>query len=459
VAEPRDIDRGGTGAGRRAGGPEDELVEAARHRVSLPLERSERRAALIAAPLLAAGAAALLLAAPPEGTDALLAAALVAAYAVASRIRFDVGAAYAAPTQLALVPLLVLLPASLVPALALAGILLGQLPDYLTRRRHPQRALLAIAAALPALAAALVVAAGDPEPALADWPLYAAAVAAQLAVAAAVRGRGRATVTRWSFAVDVLLTPPALAAATALSGADLVLVVLLPLLALLGVLARERRTRLEQALELRNAYLGTTILLADLIEGEDEGGAHSQGVVALSVEVADELGLDRWHRRRTEYAARLHDVGKIAVPKEIVSKPGPLDPAEWKLMREHTMQGERMLAQVGGALREVGAIVRGSHERWDGAGYPDGLAGEEIPVEARIVACCEAFASMTTDRSYRRALSTDAALNEIRRGSSTQFDPSVASALVRVVLRREAEHAALRPDLRRTRRTRTVSAR
>ena len=124
----------------------------------------------------------------------------------------------------------------------------------------------------------------------------------------------------------------------------------------------------------------------------------------MSVKVAEELKLDPWQRRRTEYAARLHDVGKIAVPKEIINKPGPLDPDEWGLMRQHTVEGERMLARVGGALSEVGAIVRGSHERWDGAGYPDGLAGEAIPIEARIVACCDAFDAMTTDRSYRSAL-------------------------------------------------------
>ena len=148
----------------------------------------------------------------------------------------------------------------------------------------------------------------------------------------------------------------------------------MPLLGLLGLFAHERRSRLEQALELRNAYLGTTILLADLIEGDDEyTGAHSEGVVAMSVKVAEELGLDPWQRRRTEYAARLHDVGKIAVPKEIINKPGPLNPDEWTLIRQHTVEGERMLSRVGGALNEVGAIVRGTHERWDGAAIPMAL--------------------------------------------------------------------------------------
>jgi HD-GYP domain-containing protein (c-di-GMP phosphodiesterase class II) len=95
-----------------------------------------------------------------------------------------------------------------------------------------------------------------------------------------------------------------------------------------------------------------------------------------------------------------------------------------------------MLGRVGGALREVGAIVRGSHERWDGRGYPDGLAGTEIPIEARIVACCDAYDAMTTDRAYRAALPADVALTEIKRNAGTQFDPVVAAALVNVVERR-----------------------
>jgi HD-GYP domain-containing protein (c-di-GMP phosphodiesterase class II) len=217
------------------------------------------------------------------------------------------------------------------------------------------------------------------------------------------------------------------------------------LLGLLALFARERRGRLEQALELRNAYLGTTILLADLIEEDDEyTGAHTQGVVSLAIQVADALGVDPWQRRRTEYAARLHDVGKIAVPKEIINKPGPLDPEEWTLMRLHTVEGERMLGRVGGALREVGAIVRGTHERWDGGGYPDGLAGTDIPIEARIVACCDAFDAMTTDRAYRAALPLDVALLEIKAGAGSQFDPDVVAALLDVVERMPTRHEQLK---------------
>ncbi|HEU0023010.1 MAG TPA: HD-GYP domain-containing protein [Thermoleophilaceae bacterium] len=444
--------------GARPVGPEGELVEAARHRVSLPLQPRELRGELLAGLTFLAAAIALLLAWPPEGGEPLMAAALVLAYALACHIRFEGGAGFAVPTQLALVPMLVLLPPSIVPLLVLAGIVLGELPEYISGKRHPQRALAALGSSWHAVGPALVLlAAGAPEPDLKHWPLYAAALLAQFALDLAaragrdwyeygIRPRGQLAGSAWIWAVAGLLSPIALVAAITVPEAELVLLILLPLLGLLALFAQERRGRLEQALELRNAYLGTTILLADLIEADDEHtGAHSHGVVALSVDVADELQLDGWQRRRTEYAARLHDVGKIAVPTEIVNKPGPLDPAEWQLMREHTVEAERMLSRVGGALREVGAIVRGTHERWDGAGYPDGLAGTDIPVEARIVACCDAFYAMTTDRSYRVALPTEAALNEIRRGSSTQFDPDVAAALIRVVLRREAEREAARP--------------
>ena len=100
----------------------------------------------------------------------------------------------------------------------------------------------------------------------------------------------------------------------------------------------------------------------------------------------------------------LHDVGKIRIPAAIINKPGALDDDEWALIKRHTIEGEQMLARVGGLLSEVGTVVRSCHERYDGSGYPDGLTGEEIPRIARIVCCCDAFSAMTTDRSYRAAM-------------------------------------------------------
>jgi HD-GYP domain-containing protein (c-di-GMP phosphodiesterase class II) len=136
-----------------------------------------------------------------------------------------------------------------------------------------------------------------------------------------------------------------------------------------------------------------------------------------------------------EFGALLHDVGKIGVPKEIVNKPGPLSDDEWDVMRRHTITGQRMLDRVGGALQDVGAVVRASHERWDGSGYPDGLAGEEIPIAARIVCAADAFSAMTTDRPYRAARDREYAIGELRAQTGLQFDPAVVAATLTVIER------------------------
>jgi HD-GYP domain-containing protein (c-di-GMP phosphodiesterase class II) len=208
---------------------------------------------------------------------------------------------------------------------------------------------------------------------------------------------------------------------------------------LLAVFARERERRIDHALELGHAYRGTAFLLGDVVEADDAyTGSHSRDVVQLSVGVARVLELSARDLRHTEFAALLHDVGKIRIPNEIISKPGPLTPEERAVIETHTVEGERLLAKVGGLLGEVGHIVRSCHERYDGRGYPDGLAGEEIPIVARIVSCCDAFHAMTTDRPYRAALPLEDALAELRRGSGTQFDPNVVTALLSVVDPRRA---------------------
>ncbi len=184
--------------------------------------------------------------------------------------------------------------------------------------------------------------------------------------------------------------------------APLALLAVLPLAGLLAVFARERQRGIDNALELNRAYRGTTLLLGDMLEADDSyTGEHSRSVVGLALAVAEEMGLDDTRRRGVEFGALLHDVGKIAVPSEIINKPGPLTDAEWTVIKTHTIEGQRMLDRVGGVLSEVGRIVRSSHERWDGGGYPDGLRGEEIPLESAIVCAADAFNAMTTDRSYR----------------------------------------------------------
>ena len=155
-------------------------------------------------------------------------------------------------------------------------------------------------------------------------------------------------------------------------------------------------------------------------------------MVSLSVAVADELGLDARGRRDTEFVALLHDVGKIRIPNEIINKPGPLTPEERELVETHTVVGEEMLDRVGGVLGNVGALVRSCHERYDGGGYPDGLVGEEIPLVARIVCCCDAYSAITADRPYRERRTAAEALAELKRCAGAQFDPIVVAALERV---------------------------
>jgi putative nucleotidyltransferase with HDIG domain len=168
-----------------------------------------------------------------------------------------------------------------------------------------------------------------------------------------------------------------------------------------------------------------------VIEADDAAtGVHSRAVAPLTIAVATRLGLSVRDLRIAELVALLHDVGKIRIPNAIIHKPGQLSADERAIVEQHTIEGERMLGTVGGLLAEVGRFVRSHHERWDGAGYPDRLVAEEIPLISRIVCCCDALHAMTNDRAYREALTVAAALDELERCSGTQFDPQVVDALV-----------------------------
>jgi diguanylate cyclase (GGDEF)-like protein len=170
------------------------------------------------------------------------------------------------------------------------------------------------------------------------------------------------------------------------------------------------------------------VLLEALCERDPELRCHVQGVADLAATVGKHLGLAAEDIEELMIAAQLHDVGKIAIPDAVLQKPGPLDEAEWALMRQHTVIGQRILCAVP-ALHGVGTIVRATHERWDGDGYVDGLAGDAIPLAARIIAVCDAFAAMTSDRPYRDAVATTEAFEELRRHAGAQFDPEVVRVL------------------------------
>jgi len=412
------------------------------------LERSEFLGTLLfEAGFVVAAVALAVLAEPARHFSLPLALAFVAAYIVADRIEFSTGAGYAVPSQLVFVPMLLLLPTPFVPLLVAAAMVASVLYDAVRRGTAPGHSALAVSDAWFALGPAVVlVAFGAQLPEWAHWPVYLAAMAAQLVVNAAVyfaRARLRADpLPLWDILpemqlasrVDLLLAPIGLLAALAAAGAPAGALLIVALFPLLIGFEREREGRIERSLELGRAYRGTALLLRDLLEDDDEyTGHHTEDVVQLSVQVAERMGVDEDTLRATEMGALLHDIGKISVPDAIINKPGSLNDEEWAIMRQHTVEGERMLQQVGGLLSSVGVVVRASHERWDGGGYPDGLVGEAIPVPARIVSACDAFNAMTTDRSYRKALPLAVALAELRENSGTQFAPDVVDALVAVV--------------------------
>jgi HD-GYP domain-containing protein (c-di-GMP phosphodiesterase class II) len=423
----------------------ERLLEESRERAHSPLHGHERVArwlsagafVAVAVPLAAVGLRG-------QHLDPFLAAGLIGAFALASTVEFEVGTGFAVPTELALVPMLFLLPPLVVPACVAVALVLGRVPDQIRSRAPAARLAVPIGNAWFALGPALVFAALPHASGLRTWSVLAAALLAQFAAdfaSTAIRERlalgvGVRDLVRpllWVFVVDACLAPIGLAVALAAETTRAALLLPLPLIALLSIFSRERATRLGRELELSHAYRGTAFLLGDVVEADDAyTGAHSREVVDLVLGVCDELGLDERSRRTTEFAALLHDVGKIKIPSEIINKPGPLTPEERAIINTHTIEGERLLTPIGGLLAEVGVIVRSCHERYDGAGYPDGLAGDGIPLGARIVSACDALNAMVTDRSYRKALPHDAALAEMRANSGSQFDPEVVDALIRV---------------------------
>ena len=435
------------GSRPRLSGAAERLVVTGNERRRNPAERREASVEAAFGVALVAVAAALPLAFGAPPADATLIVALVVAIAIVSRVEFDVGAGYADPLQLVFVPVLFLIQPAWGPLVVAAGLVLARL-RHVARNRNPERLLVAIGNSWFAVGPALVLAAGDvTTPAVEHWPLYLLALATQFAgdtatgmarewLVLGVPPRLQLRMTGLVFLVDILLTPIGLLAALVAQDEPLAFLLVLPLAALLAIFARERAARIDQAIELSKAYRGTALLLGDVIGDDDEyTGEHSYGVIALALQIADEMGLDEDERRLVEFGALLHDVGKIAVPKQIINKAGPLDDEEWAVMKQHTVYGQQMLDKVGGSMAEVGVIVRASHERWDGKGYPDGTAGEDTPLPARIVAVADTFSAITTTRSYRRAQTPEAAIVELRRCAGTQFDPEVVDAVVTVLAR------------------------
>jgi HD-GYP domain-containing protein (c-di-GMP phosphodiesterase class II) len=422
-------------------------VESARARLCVPAAPAERLAGRILGVAFLTGAAVLAAAGGLDAAWSGVFVVLAALYAIAGLVEFEVGSIHTDCSLAALAAMLVALPPAMIPWCVAAGATLSAVSNVVRRMRHVSRIVPAVSQlALPTVAAAAVLTSAQPVSSWSDLPVIAAALVAYIVadlVSAKLFARiafgQRLTLPTlgdgWVCAVDLLLAPLGIAMAIAADGREWALaLVFLPLAFLLWVFAKERRSRIDHALELSQAYRGTAMLLGDVVESDDAyTGSHSRDVVELAVEVGRRLGLGAEALRDLEFGALLHDVGKIAVPKEIINKPGKLTAEEWEIMKRHTVDGQRMLENVGGVLARVGVIVRASHEDYDGTGYPDGLAGEEIPVEARICSACDAYSAMTTDRSYRSAMTRDDAVAELRRCAGTQFDPRVVDALIGVI--------------------------
>jgi HD-GYP domain-containing protein (c-di-GMP phosphodiesterase class II) len=367
----------------------------------------------------------------------------MAVFLVTMRVRFPVAAGWTRPTQLVFVPMLFLLPTQLVPLIVIGCLLLDLWPEVLGQRVSTMLVLARIADGAYAIGPAFVlVLFGDQRFSWTDWPVYVLAFGSQVVLDAGAGMLRTWSAERipprtqlpmlWLYGVDLSLACASLLVTASAVTRPGLLLLALPVVWLLGLFARERERRLDSALELSSAYRGTAILLSDVIEADHEyTGIHSREVVDLSLAVSDRLGLGPSARLNVEFGALLHDVGKIRVPSEIIDKPRNLDEDEWAVIRRHTIYGQEMLEKVGGTLAGVGQVVRSSHEHFNGRGYPDGLAGTAIPIEARIVAACDAYNAMTTTRSYSAAMTPAEAREELIRCSGTQFDPDVVAAIVR----------------------------
>ena len=426
---------------------DEHLVGEARERRKQRMDARERVVDTLSALLFLAVAIAIAVFVDNErDTDWLLVVALVVGYAVVSRVRFEYGDLYMSAEELVFVPLLFLAPLNLVPLLAALAALLATLPEYARGDWSRDRWITSIGDSWFSIGPVLVLVALAPGAPSLDhvWVYLLALAAMSLSDCAWALTRDRLLhgkpvleviknclgTNRVAAIFSMIAFFPTLAAVDE----PLVLVTIGPLVWLLTVFSRDRSERWSATLELHRAYRGTVMLLVDVVEFDDDYTAeHSRSVVELARGVAQEIGMDKYELQELEFAALLHDVGKIAIPKEILRKPAALTDSEFEVMKTHTIEGQFMLDRIGGLLGRVGEVVRSCHERWDGKGYPDGLRGEEIPLPARVVFVCDAYNAMTTTRPYRAALPHEQAIAELVTNAGTQFDPEVVAAMLRVV--------------------------
>jgi hypothetical protein len=238
---------------------------------------------------------------------------------------------------------------------------------------------------------------------------------------------GAAVPVRWNGRIDAVLVAGSCAQERTFGEEELLLLAELADLAAAALEHSEERRQFDDLMKAHVEALAAAMDMRDRRTAE-----HSEDVVRLACAVGRLLGLEAASLVELEFAARLHDVGKIRVPDAVLHKPGPLDEDEYETIKCHAAWGCETLSGIPG-LEAVATVVRFHHERWDGEGYPDNLAGARIPLASRIICACDAYAAMTADRPYRDAMDTEDALAEICSKAGTQFDPAVVDALAEVV--------------------------
>ena len=427
----------------------ERLVGEARQRRARKMDQRERVVTGVSVCAYLAVAVAIAAFVPDERhVEPAVVLGLLLGYALILQVRFEFGGYYASPEQLAFIPLLLIAPLPYVPAAVCSGRCPCRRACIARDSWHRERWLDTFSDSWAALGGVIVLAAfapvtgwGPPSDYLAafaahfltdvSWTLLRNRLLDRLPLKDVLRGfAGTAR-------IDAILTPLAFVVSLAAIDQPLYLLAIAPVVWLLHLFSHDRRERYSKTLELHRAYRGTVMLLSDVIESEDTYTAqHSRSVVDLVNEVAEELGVPHDDRQELEFAAMLHDVGKIAIPKDILNKPAALTATEFEVMKTYTIEGQFMLDRVGGLLGRAGEIVRSCHERWDGTGYPDGLVGEDIPDAARIVFCCDAYNAMTSDRVYRDAMPSSEAVAELEANSGAQFDPRIVAAVTKVVSER-----------------------
>ncbi|MCK4852504.1 MAG: response regulator [Candidatus Omnitrophica bacterium] len=206
-------------------------------------------------------------------------------------------------------------------------------------------------------------------------------------------------------------------------------------------LEKEVKIRTEELVkkneEIKNLYLRAIRALAYSLEAKDKYTEnHSRRVTSNALEVAVQMTLSDRQRENIEVAGLLHDIGKIGIRESVLTKPGSLTPEEYEHIKEHPILAERILSPIK-ELKDVIKIIRHHHERFDGKGYPDGLKGEEIPLESRILAVCDTYDAMTSNRSYRKAFSREDTIKEIKKMSGSQFDPQIVQSWIVSALQKQ----------------------